>query len=221
MANTSRSPPLKPVLPRGATTAVLMASLKGPIGKTRVSTFSARPTPRGAKSAFHGRGKLVAAMVVDSVGTGLFLPFVIVYFLHTTSMPLAVIGVSLSAGALAALPTPVAVGVADRPVQSPAVGGCRESRERRRLRYLPVCRLDVAARCSGVRRKRRPGDVLDGHSRADRGYHRVQRAGQLVRAAAASPQRRLWHRWPPRRRCSQHWEPLATWCLRPPTPLAI
>jgi hypothetical protein len=68
-------------------------------------------TPHAAKSAFHARGNLVAAMVVDSLGTGLFVPFVIIYFLHTTSIPLAVIGVSLSAAALAALPTPVAVGV--------------------------------------------------------------------------------------------------------------
>lgn len=62
-------------------------------------------------SAFRGRGMLVAAMVVDSIGTGLFLPFVVVFFLHMTTLPLAVIGASLSAAALAALPTPVLVGV--------------------------------------------------------------------------------------------------------------
>ena len=64
------------------------------------------PTP----SAFRGRGGLVAAMLVDSIGTGLFLPFVVVYFLHMTSLPLPVIGVSLSVAALAALPTPALVG---------------------------------------------------------------------------------------------------------------
>jgi MFS family permease len=62
------------------------------------------------REVFRGHGLLVGAMVVDGVGTGLFLPFGIVYFLHTTSIPLAVIGVGLSAAALAALPTPVAVG---------------------------------------------------------------------------------------------------------------
>src|ERR1700683_2330545 len=72
---------------------------------------TASTIPHPAKSAFHARGNLVAAMVVDSVGTGLFVPFAIIYFLHTTSLPLAVIGLSLSAAALAALPTPVAVGV--------------------------------------------------------------------------------------------------------------
>jgi MFS family permease len=62
------------------------------------------------RETFQGHGLLVRAMIVDGVGTGLFLPFGIVYFLHTTSIPLAVVGVGLSAAALAALPTPVAVG---------------------------------------------------------------------------------------------------------------
>ena len=59
---------------------------------------------------FRGHGRLVAAMVVDGIGTGLFLPFGIVYFLHTTSISLAAIGASLSAAALLALPAPIAVG---------------------------------------------------------------------------------------------------------------
>jgi MFS family permease len=49
-------------------------------------------------------------MVVDGIGTGLFLPFGIVYFLHTTSISLTGIGASLSAAALLALPAPIAVG---------------------------------------------------------------------------------------------------------------
>jgi MFS family permease len=56
------------------------------------------------------RGGLVAALAVDSVGTGLFLPFTIVYFLHTTSLSLAVIGAGLSVSRLVTLPTPVFVG---------------------------------------------------------------------------------------------------------------
>lgn len=59
---------------------------------------------------FAGHSKLVAAMVVDGVGTGLFLPFGIVYFLHTTSISLAAVGASLSAAALLALPAPLVVG---------------------------------------------------------------------------------------------------------------
>lgn len=59
---------------------------------------------------FAGHSKLVAAMVVDGVGTGLFLPFGIVYFLHTTSISLEAIGASLSAAALLALPAPLVAG---------------------------------------------------------------------------------------------------------------
>jgi MFS family permease len=49
-------------------------------------------------------------MAVDSIGTGLFLPFAVLYFLHTTALPLTLIGGGLTAAYLVALPTPVAVG---------------------------------------------------------------------------------------------------------------
>jgi MFS family permease len=65
---------------------------------------------RTFRETFQGHGTLVAAMIVDGIGTGLFLPFGIVYFLHTTAISLAVIGAGLSAAALAALPAPVAAG---------------------------------------------------------------------------------------------------------------
>lgn len=57
-----------------------------------------------------GRGGLVVALAVDSIGTGLFLPFGIIFFLHTTSLSLTVIGAGLSAARLLALPAPVAAG---------------------------------------------------------------------------------------------------------------
>jgi MFS family permease len=49
-------------------------------------------------------------MVIDSLGTGLFVPLSIVYFLHTTTLGLAVIGGSLSAGGLLSLPSFFVVG---------------------------------------------------------------------------------------------------------------
>jgi MFS family permease len=60
--------------------------------------------------AVRGRGSLIAAMAVDSTGTGLFLPFAVLYFLHTTALPLTLIGGGLTTAYLVALPTPVAVG---------------------------------------------------------------------------------------------------------------
>lgn len=54
-----------------------------------------------------GHGPLAAALLVDSLGDGLFLPFSLVYFLKTTSLGLPDIGFSLSAAgflALAAVP---------------------------------------------------------------------------------------------------------------------
>ena len=60
--------------------------------------------------AVRGRGSLVAAMAVDSTGTGLFLSFAVLYFLHTTALPLTLIGGGLTTAYLVALPAPVAVG---------------------------------------------------------------------------------------------------------------
>ena len=60
--------------------------------------------------AVRGRGSLVAAMAVDSIGTGLFLPFAVLYFLRTTALPLTLIGAGLTTAYLVALPAPVAVG---------------------------------------------------------------------------------------------------------------
>ena len=57
-----------------------------------------------------GRGGLVAAMAVDSTGTGLFLPFTILYFLHTTALPLTLIGAGLTTAYLVAVPALVVVG---------------------------------------------------------------------------------------------------------------
>ena len=57
-----------------------------------------------------GRRPLLVALVVDGIGSGLFLPFAVLYFLHTTTIALATVGASLTAASLLALPTPLAVG---------------------------------------------------------------------------------------------------------------
>ncbi|MHB8313464.1 MAG: MFS transporter, partial [Candidatus Dormibacteria bacterium] len=50
----------------------------------------------------------MSAMVVDSLGSGLFLPFSIIFFLRTTPLSLTTVGLALSAAELLALP-PLAV----------------------------------------------------------------------------------------------------------------
>ncbi|NXY94061.1 MFS transporter [Streptomyces sp. BR123] len=51
-----------------------------------------------------GRRPLIAAQVVDALGTGLFLPFAVVYFHAAKGIPLTTVGLMLSAGALLSLP---------------------------------------------------------------------------------------------------------------------
>jgi MFS family permease len=48
-------------------------------------------------------------MATDSIGTGLFLPFTVLYFLRTTPLSASTIGVALTAAGLVALPTPLAL----------------------------------------------------------------------------------------------------------------
>ncbi|GIF09265.1 MFS transporter [Actinoplanes siamensis] len=58
-----------------------------------------------------GRGPLVTAVVIDSLGSGLFMPFVVLVFLNITPMSLATVGLGLSVAAVLALPTSVVFGV--------------------------------------------------------------------------------------------------------------
>lgn len=57
-----------------------------------------------------GNGKFVSASAIDSIGTGLILAFTVVYFVKTTTVSLAAIGVAMTAARLFALPTSVVVG---------------------------------------------------------------------------------------------------------------
>ena len=57
-----------------------------------------------------GSGRLLAAWLVDTVGSGMFLPFVVAYLAQVSLLPLAVIGGALSVGAAVAIPSPAVAG---------------------------------------------------------------------------------------------------------------
>ncbi|MFJ2743723.1 MDR family MFS transporter [Streptomyces sp. NPDC087440] len=62
-----------------------------------------------------GRGPLVVAQAVDALGTGLFLPFAVVYFHAAKDIGLTTVGVMLSVAALISLPAgPLAGPLIDR-----------------------------------------------------------------------------------------------------------
>lgn len=63
----------------------------------------------------HGQHGLVAAILIDSTGTGLFLPFAVIYATLVAHISLSVTGLSLSLATVAALPVAPIVGIlADR-----------------------------------------------------------------------------------------------------------
>lgn len=57
-----------------------------------------------------GRRRLLAGLVIDSLGTGLFVPFQLVYLLATTSLTLTEVGVAFSLAAGLALPVGLVAG---------------------------------------------------------------------------------------------------------------
>ncbi|MEV6107836.1 MFS transporter [Streptomyces sp. NPDC051940] len=71
------------------------------------SVRTARPTAR------HSR--FVAAIVIESIGTGAFIPVTMLYFLATTSLTLTQVGAALTTAGLLALPAgPLVGGLVDR-----------------------------------------------------------------------------------------------------------
>ncbi|TDB95246.1 MFS transporter [Micromonospora fluostatini] len=71
-----------------------------------------------------GGAVLVAALTVDSIGNGLFLPLSLVYFRELTEVPLALLGVLLSVANVVTLPVPLWAGtLADRFGALPVVVG--------------------------------------------------------------------------------------------------
>ncbi|MFD6422394.1 MFS transporter [Streptomyces sp. NPDC060198] len=70
------------------------------------------PTVR-TSMARHGR--FVTAIAIDAVGTGVFIPVTMLYFLAATSLTLVQVGAAMTAAGLLALPTgPLAAGLIDR-----------------------------------------------------------------------------------------------------------
>src|SRR5215469_14769489 len=66
-------------------------------------------------TAARGGSVLIGALIVDSLGNGLFLPLSMVFFLKLTTVPLAVLGILASAATVVTLPVPVWTGtLADR-----------------------------------------------------------------------------------------------------------
>lgn len=73
-----------------------------------ISESAVRPS-----TARHGR--FVTAIVIDSIGTGVFIPVSMLYFLATTSLTLVQVGAALTTAGLLALPAgPLVGGLADR-----------------------------------------------------------------------------------------------------------
>src|SRR5215470_11079200 len=72
-----------------------------------------------------GRRPFLAAMVADSVGTGMFLPFTVLYFVHAAGLTAAAVGVALTVAGFVVLPAPLAVAPAiDRlPARIVVAGG--------------------------------------------------------------------------------------------------
>src|SRR5262245_65177311 len=64
---------------------------------------------RGVRLRLTGRRPFLAAMVIDSVGTGMFLPFTVLYFVHTAGLTAAAAGVALTVAGFVVLPAPLAV----------------------------------------------------------------------------------------------------------------
>ncbi|GAA1224852.1 MFS transporter [Kitasatospora nipponensis] len=57
-----------------------------------------------------GRRPLIGSHLVDSLGTGLVLTFVVVYFVRSTALPVAEVGASITLARLLALPTAIVTG---------------------------------------------------------------------------------------------------------------
>lgn len=86
-------------------------------GESLDHTSDPRPRSPGRLGLpdLHGRHGLVAAILIDSIGTGLFLPFAVIYATLVAHIPLGVTGLLLSLATVVALPVaPIAGILADR-----------------------------------------------------------------------------------------------------------
>jgi MFS family permease len=80
---------------------------------------------RGARLRVKGRRPFLAAMVIDSVGTGMFLPFTVLYFVHAAGLTAPAVGVALTVAGFVVLPAPLAVapGIDRFPARIVVAGG--------------------------------------------------------------------------------------------------
>jgi MFS family permease len=79
----------------------------------------------GARLRVKGRRPLLAAMVIDSAGTGMFLPFTVLYFVHAAGLTAPAVGVALTVAGFVVLPAPLAVapGIDRFPARIVVAGG--------------------------------------------------------------------------------------------------
>src|SRR5437763_11504459 len=59
----------------------------------------------------HGVGSFIAAMFIDALGSGLFVPFSLLYFHTVAGLPLAVVGIILTAATILSLPMTLVAGM--------------------------------------------------------------------------------------------------------------
>ena len=87
----------------------------------------------GASTRRRSRDGLVAALVVDNIGSGMFLPLTVVFIVRSVGLSLGVAGAVLTVGTLAGLLAPAAVG-----------------RVSRRLRPLPIVIVSMLIQAAGM-----------------------------------------------------------------------
>lgn len=78
---------------------------------TRDADGTSRIRNRLGLPELRGRYELAGALVIDSLGDGLFVPFAVVYFLRTTGLTLTAVGLGLSAATFLALPSAPVCGI--------------------------------------------------------------------------------------------------------------
>jgi hypothetical protein len=77
------------------------------------------------------------ALLVDGIGSGVFMPFSTLYFLRATDISLPTVGATLPTAGLLALTTPLPLGPMVDRWGPPADGGRRQRGVRRGPRRLP------------------------------------------------------------------------------------
>jgi MFS family permease len=94
-------------------------------------------------------GRFVAAIVIDSIGTGVFIPVSMLYFLATTPLTLVQVGAALTTAGLLALPVgPLVGGLVDRYGTQPVLQAANLAQALGFAGYLVVDRAWQIALCA-------------------------------------------------------------------------